>query len=120
MSDTFSITLLRLFFLTLRPPPRSTLFPYTTLFRSLRERREQMIEHVRSLAPPSVQVRQHPLERHPARRLEQNDLLARQRRLEARPERISVRRHEQPPAERRAVRLERRDELAHGGDQRGG
>src|SRR5207249_8635312 len=24
----------RLFFLTLRPPPRSTLFPYTTLFRS--------------------------------------------------------------------------------------
>src|SRR5947207_4283686 len=23
------------FFLTLRPPPRSTLFPYTTLFRSL-------------------------------------------------------------------------------------
>src|SRR5688572_31746658 len=29
-----------IFFLTLRPPPRSTLFPYTTLFRSRgRERR---------------------------------------------------------------------------------
>src|SRR5262249_61618931 len=27
-----------LFFLTLRPPPRSTLFPYTTLFRSLLQR----------------------------------------------------------------------------------
>src|SRR5687768_18017552 len=27
-----------LFFLTLRRPPRSTLFPYTTLFRSRRER----------------------------------------------------------------------------------
>src|SRR5207249_11372724 len=26
---------LRLFFLTIRPPPRSTLFPYTTLFRSV-------------------------------------------------------------------------------------
>src|SRR3712207_9562659 len=25
------------FFLIIRPPPRSTLFPYTTLFRSLRE-----------------------------------------------------------------------------------
>src|SRR5207249_8585649 len=29
----FSLSLL-LFFLILRPPPRSTLFPYTTLFRS--------------------------------------------------------------------------------------
>src|SRR5438105_13308873 len=27
------------FFLMIRRPPRSTLFPYTTLFRSLRERR---------------------------------------------------------------------------------
>src|SRR5207244_9786445 len=38
----------------------------------LRERREQVIEHVQS----SVQVRQHPLERHPAGRLEQYDLVA--------------------------------------------
>src|SRR5262249_62270689 len=27
------------FFLMIRPPPRSTLFPYTTLFRSVEERR---------------------------------------------------------------------------------
>src|SRR5207253_9770754 len=29
-----AIVSLLLFFLTIRPPPRSTLFPYTTLFRS--------------------------------------------------------------------------------------
>src|SRR5204863_9319548 len=41
------------FFLTVRPPPRSTLFPYTTLFRSLRhdliphaERQEDVRRHV--------------------------------------------------------------------------
>src|SRR5438874_4799449 len=28
-----------IFFLMIRPPPRSTLFPYTTLFRSLRHER---------------------------------------------------------------------------------
>src|SRR5690606_41689270 len=34
---SLSILLLTLFFfLTIRPPPRSTLFPYTTLFRSVR------------------------------------------------------------------------------------
>src|SRR5205823_15011804 len=33
---SFSIILLFFFFLMIRPPPRSTLFPYTTLFRSLR------------------------------------------------------------------------------------
>src|SRR5699024_12771037 len=32
-----------LFFLMLRPPPRSTLFPYTTLFRSRRARRPRPI-----------------------------------------------------------------------------
>src|SRR5207249_9892759 len=30
-----AVILLRFFFLLVRPPPRSTLFPYTTLFRSL-------------------------------------------------------------------------------------
>src|SRR5207244_11008667 len=30
----FSLCILLFFFLTIRPPPRSTLFPYTTLFRS--------------------------------------------------------------------------------------
>src|SRR2546422_8304576 len=32
-----STTLLSFFFLMIRRPPRSTLFPYTTLFRSLRD-----------------------------------------------------------------------------------
>src|ERR1051326_5067320 len=38
------------FFLMIRRPPRSTLFPYTTLFRSRlahRERREVVVQHVR-------------------------------------------------------------------------
>src|SRR2546422_5200545 len=34
------------FFLMIRRPPRSTLFPYTTLFRSLRDRVEAAVEHV--------------------------------------------------------------------------
>src|SRR6266511_3032594 len=33
---SFSFFTLFFFFLMIRPPPRSTLFPYTTLFRSLR------------------------------------------------------------------------------------
>src|SRR3989475_11242842 len=33
------------FFLMIRRPPRSTLFPYTTLFRSQRERAAQLLEH---------------------------------------------------------------------------
>src|SRR2546425_7223205 len=33
------------FFLMIRRPPRSTLFPYTTLFRSVRVRFGQGIEH---------------------------------------------------------------------------
>src|SRR3712207_8144006 len=36
------------FFLMIRRPPRSTLFPYTTLFRSIEERRSAAAErHVR-------------------------------------------------------------------------
>src|SRR5256885_10660621 len=33
------------FFLMIRPPPRSTLFPYTTLFRSLFCRRQRQLLH---------------------------------------------------------------------------
>src|SRR5439155_25876993 len=33
-----------LFFSMIRPPPRSTLFPYTTLFRSHRQARHQQVE----------------------------------------------------------------------------
>src|SRR5438128_6826913 len=32
------------FFLMIRPPPRSTLFPYTTLFRSLVEKAAEAVE----------------------------------------------------------------------------
>src|SRR5207248_11116895 len=34
-SASLALSLASFFFLMLRPPPRSTLFPYTTLFRSL-------------------------------------------------------------------------------------
>src|SRR5262245_66172046 len=38
LSLSFSCFLFFFFFLMIRRPPRSTLFPYTTLFRSLRRR----------------------------------------------------------------------------------
>src|SRR5690348_17429523 len=38
---------LLVFFLMIRRPPRSTLFPYTTLFRSLRRRRERRHRRLR-------------------------------------------------------------------------
>src|SRR2546425_12662641 len=38
MSTTSSLYLFFFFFLMIRRPPRSTLFPYTTLFRSLAQR----------------------------------------------------------------------------------
>src|SRR2546421_344972 len=36
-SDTLSLLVIFFFFLMIRRPPRSTLFPYTTLFRSLKD-----------------------------------------------------------------------------------
>src|SRR6266849_9921442 len=39
------------FFLMIRRPPRSTLFPYTTLFRSLRRRRSLPSWHLRAWRP---------------------------------------------------------------------
>src|SRR3712207_8500296 len=47
------------FFLMIRRPPRSTLFPYTTLFRSLDE-------------VPSGRARRGSAESHPARRVERH------------------------------------------------
>src|SRR3712207_7895539 len=48
------------FFLMIRRPPRSTLFPYTTLFRSFRERRRsaRRVEDLRAarLAPAAPAV----------------------------------------------------------------
>src|SRR5687768_18509106 len=49
MSYTFIIVALLVFFLMIRRPPRSTLFPYTTLFRS-RIRRVELARRVRDIA----------------------------------------------------------------------
>src|SRR5437773_9670581 len=47
MFALFTFIMFVLFFLMLRRPPRSTLFPYTTLFRSDQgvERRDGVVEH---------------------------------------------------------------------------
>src|SRR5437763_5118899 len=42
------------FFLMIRPPPRSTLFPYTTLFRSDVERDRRLAVHGNKLAGQGV------------------------------------------------------------------
>src|SRR2546422_8263024 len=45
------------FFLMIRRPPRSTLFPYTTLFRSLlRHSLEMMQQFITNLSPPDLSV----------------------------------------------------------------
>src|SRR5436190_23910908 len=59
-SHPFSTLLLYFFFLMIRRPPRSTLFPYTTLFRS-----------------PVVEVHASPVRRVPGFRRQQRQLLAR-------------------------------------------
>src|SRR2546427_9595127 len=46
-----------IFFLMIRRPPRSTLFPYTTLFRSLFEPREHAHEIVHAGLPEFLQRR---------------------------------------------------------------
>src|SRR5437588_10938886 len=48
----FSRIFFLFFFLMIRRPPRSTLFPYTTLFRSLTiERSRHRVEHAQVVAP---------------------------------------------------------------------
>src|SRR3712207_8121979 len=49
------------FFLMIRRPPRSTLFPYTTLFRSEADRRLVQVEHRRVVQERRGQVAAHPL-----------------------------------------------------------
>src|SRR5438034_7740136 len=44
--------LFSLFFILIRPPPRSTLFPYTTLFRSQRVARSQLQAQRRGRVAP--------------------------------------------------------------------
>src|SRR3712207_8432215 len=66
------------FFLMIRRPPRSTLFPYTTLFRSLRERERHHLRATRGLrrgehlpgrfSAPRAAVRPRPLRRTPDRK----------------------------------------------------
>src|SRR5438876_8126816 len=45
--ESLSLLLSLIFFFRLRPPPRSTLFPYTTLFRSPPARPRRAVAHVR-------------------------------------------------------------------------
>src|SRR2546425_489943 len=47
-SQTHSSRTMRLFFLMIRRPPRSTLFPYTTLFRSTRNAESHRLSLTRS------------------------------------------------------------------------
>src|ERR1022692_5103753 len=52
MSARIKMLLLSFFvFLMIRRPPRSTLFPYTTLFRSHRHARLRLRRHARSFPP---------------------------------------------------------------------
>src|SRR5438034_8190101 len=44
------------FFLMIRPPPRSTLFPYTTLFRSIRASEVKKVSRLRRAASDFVRV----------------------------------------------------------------
>src|SRR5256885_12395211 len=46
------------FFLMIRRPPRSTLFPYTTLFRSRQERESAAFEQQRREATPEQALRE--------------------------------------------------------------
>src|SRR3712207_9499831 len=46
---SISVCLYSLFFLMIRRPPRSTLFPYTTLFRSVGAEGEEMYERFQRL-----------------------------------------------------------------------
>src|SRR3712207_7004216 len=63
------------FFLMIRRPPRSTLFPYTTLFRSPQEQPARLVD----LADPhrGAEGRRPLVERHPAQQGAQQRRLAR-------------------------------------------
>src|SRR3712207_8401895 len=52
-TSPIATTLIICFFLMIRRPPRSTLFPYTTLFRSVRDRRDAADRAARRRRPRS-------------------------------------------------------------------
>src|SRR3712207_9245634 len=54
------ISIIVVFFLMIRRPPRSTLFPYTTLFRSGVGQREQHLVLAQRQAVPLLQPAVHP------------------------------------------------------------
>src|SRR2546429_8865347 len=57
--NNYCIFLLCFFFLMIRRPPRSTLFPYTTLFRSHHAVFDAVMDHLHKMsrsARPAVQV----------------------------------------------------------------
>src|SRR5439155_21360036 len=51
------ISHIQVFFLMFRPPPRSTLFPYTTLFRSDLPQSACVVVEIDAMASPAVAVR---------------------------------------------------------------
>src|SRR5437764_8362551 len=62
MHNDYHFTLLVFFFLLIRRPPRSTLFPYTTLFRSVQAPVHRRVAAQREVAV-RVQVRERQLDR---------------------------------------------------------
>src|SRR5215211_8893741 len=60
------------FFLMIRRPPRSTLFPYTTLFRSPRRPRRRADPRGRPGGGPRVRPDHHPRGHRPPRRSEEH------------------------------------------------
>src|SRR6516165_10152987 len=73
----FSLSNLRssvFFFLMIRRPPRSTLFPYTTLFRSRCDRRTTTEAHIRPLRPDGTPLRS---EEHTSELQSQSNLVCR-------------------------------------------
>src|SRR3712207_8368042 len=78
------------FFLMIRRPPRSTLFPYTTLFRSPQRGGDGRAPEQHALAPPLVAVGEHVVD-HPERAHHQRE---RQRPLCDAPRRVSGRSEE--------------------------
>src|SRR5256885_9690291 len=67
-----STLVLFFFFLMIRRPPRSTLFPYTTLFRSLRPLRVSGCREADRPARPSIHLHGHQFPPHQAFRSEEH------------------------------------------------